>query len=232
MKFFKRNILNNNTVANDIVNLNMLLSEPTVKMSHKTDLSDRRIDFYFEDDKVFIEGLVGNYYTFWLSKTDITDTSINAQICQHILHDSFDVFYSTSKYFDELHSLFKKSIYRWSDGIEEKWKTPFGGYIVDDDNTGENIARSLVSFKDDIDKLCEAREDGGNYLSIMQVLYEHLSQRTDDPVLDYIAAKPWIKIMNDEDYLLCSKNEKIKDLYLQLTKQYSELYNRYMTAVR
>ena len=112
MKFFKRNILNNNTVANDIVNLNMLLSEPTVKMSHKTDLSDKRIDFYFEDDKVFIEGLVGNYYTFWLSKTDITDTSINAQICQHILHDSFDVFYSTSKYFDELHSLFKKSIYR------------------------------------------------------------------------------------------------------------------------
>ena len=128
--------------------------------------------------------------------------------------------------------LFKKSIIRKSDSLGVKWQTPFGSYINDDENTGLSIARSLVTFKAEIVKLCEAREDGGNYLSVMQGILEHLSLRTDDPVADYITAAPWIKIMKDEDYLLCSENEQIKGLYLQLAKQYSDLYNRYMTAVR
>jgi len=38
--------------------------------------------------------------------------------------------------------------------------------------------------------------------------------------------------MEDEDYLLCSKNDQIRELYLQLKKQYRDLYNRYMTEVR
>lgn len=232
MRFFKSKKLNNNTDANDIGDLNMLISEPIVTVNYKPDPCHRRIDFYYEEDKVYIEGVADNNCTFWLSKTDITDTSINARICKHILHDSFDVYFSISKYYQELHSLFKKSIFRESDRVSAIWQTPFGAYIGDDDNTGLFIAQSLVGYKTEIDKLCEAREDGGNYLSVMQSILEHLSQRTDDPVGDYIAAAPWIKIMKDEDYLLCSKNEQIKGLYLQLAEQCSDLYNRYMTAVR
>ncbi len=104
--------------------------------------------------------------------------------------------------------------------------------IGDGENTGLLIARSLANFKTEIDKLCEAREDGGNYLSVLQVFGEHLSQMTDDPVRDYSTAAPWIKIVKDEDYLLCSKDEQIMGLYLQLKKQCDNLYNRYMTAVR
>ena len=80
MKIFNRKKLNN-----DIGNLNLLVSEPTVKVKYKPNPSHRRIDFYYEEDKVFIEGLADNNYTFWLSKTDIADTSINAQICKHVL---------------------------------------------------------------------------------------------------------------------------------------------------
>ena len=232
MKIFNRKKLNNDTDFNDIGNLNLLVSEPTVKAKYKPNPSHRRIDFYYEEDKVFIEGLADNNYTFWLSKTDIADTSINAQICKHVLYDSFDVYFSTSKYYHELHSLFKKSIIQASDCVDVKWKTPFGYYIGDNDNTGLSIAKSLVEFKTEIEKLCEAREAGGNYLSIMQGILEHLSQRTDDPIWDYYTATPWIKIMRDEDYLLCSKNEQFKSLYLQLLKQHSDLYSRYMTAVR
>jgi hypothetical protein len=176
--------------------------------------------------------MADNNYTFWLSKTDITDTSTNAQICQHILDDSFDVYYSTDKYFQELHYLFKKSIYQTSDYANVKWNTPFGGYIGDNVNAGSYIAKSLVTYKTQIEELCEAREDGGNYLSIMQSMLEHLSQRTDDPIWDYAAATPWRKIVEAEDYLLCSKNEQIKGLYLQLAKHCSDLYSRYMTVVR
>jgi hypothetical protein len=142
------------------------------------------------------------------------------------------VYFSISKYYQELHSLFKKSIFRESDCVSVKWQTPFGAYIGDNDNTGLLIAKSLVGYKTEIDKLCEAREAGGNYLSIMQGILEHLSQRTDDPIWDYYTATPWIKILRDEDYLLCSKNEQFKGLYLQLAKQCSDLYNRYMTVVR
>ena len=218
--------------ANDISELNMLIFEPAVTVNYEPDPRDRRIDFYYEEDKVFIEGLADNNYAFWLSKTDITDTTTNAQICQHILHDSFDVYFSKRKYYQVLHGLYNKSIYRERGCADIKWRTPFGAYIGDDDNTGLLIATSLVSYKNEIDKLCEAREDGGNYLSVMKGFLEHLSQRTDDPVGDYMAATPWIKIMKDEDYLLCSKNEQIKGLYLQLAEQYSDLYNRHMTAVR
>ncbi len=235
MKLFKRKKLNNNPDAIDIGYLNMLISEPVVRVNYKPNPCNRRINFYYDEDKVFIEGLSDNYCTFWLSKTDITDTSINAQICKHILYDSFDLYYSTDKYYHELHYLFKESIFRasvTSDHADVKWHTPFGGYIGDDDNTGSFIARSLVSFKTEIDKLCEAREDGGNYLSVMQGILEHLSQRTNDSIWDYVAATPWIKIVKDEDYLLCSKNEQIKGLYLQLAKHCSDLYSRYMTAVR
>ncbi len=231
MHFFKSKKLNNNTEANDIGDLNMLISEPTVKVNHKPNPCHRRIDFYYEEDKVFIEGLADNNCTFWLSKTDITDTSINAQICKHVLYNSFDVYYSKDKYYHELHSLYKKSIFQNSDCEGIKWKTSLGSYIGDD-NTGLSIAKYLVTCKTEIDELCEAREDGGNYLSVMQDILEHLSQRTDDPVGDYILASPWIKIMRDEDYLLCSKNEQFKSLYMQSAKQYSDLYNRYMTAVR
>ena len=229
---FKNQKTNNNTLAQEIGNLNMLLSEPTAATRHNADFRNRRIDFYFEEDKVFIEGLADIGYTFWLSKTDITDISTNAKICQHILHDSVNVFYSTDKYYDGLTRLFKKSILRIGDSTEPKWATPFGTDIGDDDKTGLFIAKSLVKFKSEIDKLCEAREDGGNYLSVMQVILEHLSKRTDDPILDYTTAAPWIKIMEDEDYLLCSKNNQIRELYLQLKKQYRDLYNRYMTEVR
>lgn len=230
--FFKSKQLNNNTDVIDIRNLNLLISEPNVTVNYMPKQFNRRIDFYYEEDKVFIEGLADNNCTFWLSKTDITDTSINAQICKHILHDSFDVYFSTNKYYHELHSLFKKSIYRESDCVDVKWHTPFGSYIGDNDDTGLLIAKSLVNYKIEIDKLCEAREDGGNYLSVMEGILEHLSQRTDDPVRDYFTATPWLKIMENEDYLLCSKNKQTKNLYLQLAKQYSDLYNRYMTAVR
>ncbi|WP_155830530.1 hypothetical protein [Butyrivibrio sp. NC3005] len=229
---FKNQKSNNNTVAQENGNLNMLLSEPTATTRPNADLRNRRIDFYFEDDKVLIEGLADIGYTFWLSKTDITDISTNAKICQHILHDFVDVFYSTNKYYDGLTKLFKKSILRIGDFTDSKWATPFGTYIGDDDKTGLFIAKSLVTFKSEIDKLCEAREDGGNYLSVMQAFLERLSQRTDDPILDYTTAAPWIKIMEDEDYLLCSKNEQIRELYLQLLKQYRDLHSRYMTEVR
>ena len=232
IKLFKSNKLDKNTVAKDIGNLNMLISEATVTFNYEPNPSNRRIDFYYEGDKVLIEGLADNNCIFWLSKTDITDVSINAQICQHILYDSFDVFFSINKYYEELQSLFTKSISRKHDCADIKWQTPFGAYIGDGEDTGLLIARSLVDYKTEIDKLCEAREDGGKYLSVIQDTWEYLSQRTNDPVRDYFTAAPWIKIMNDEDYLLCSKNEQIRGLCLQSKKQCENLYNRYMTAVR
>lgn len=230
MDFFDFEKFNNNTDAKDIDGLNMLISEPTVTVNYEPNPRDRRIDFYYEEDKIYIEGLADNNCTFWLSKTDVADTSLNAQICQHILHDSFDVYFSTSKYYNELHCLFKRSIFQNSDGEGINWQTPFGPYISDNDYTGFFIANSLVRYKNEIDKLCEAREDNGNYLSVMQGILEHLSLRTDDPRGDYNNATPWIKIVQAEDYLLCSKNGQIKGLSLQLAEQCSDLYNRYMTA--
>jgi len=222
----------NNKDTKDFSKLNMLISEPTKKASYNPNPSNRRIDFYYDGDKVFIEGVADNNYTFWLSKTDIIDTSINTQICQHILDGSFDVYYSKSKYYQELHYLFKQSIYQTSDYANLKWHTPFGSYIGDNDNAGSFIAKSLVTYKTQIDKLCEARADSGNYLSVMQSMLNHLSKRTNDPIWDYTAATPWIKLVEAEDYLLCSKNEQIKGLYMQLAKHCSDLYDRYMTAVR
>ena len=145
MKLFKCKTLNNNTDAIDIGKLNMLTSEPVNKVKYKPNPFNRKIDFYYDEDKVFIEGLADNNCTFWLSKTDIADTSINAQICKHVLYDSFDVYFSTSKYYHELHSLFKKSIIQDSDCVDAKWKTPFGFYIGDNDNTGLSIAKSLAT---------------------------------------------------------------------------------------
>ena len=105
MRLFKREKPSDNIVTNDISNLNMLITEPTVTFNYKPDPCNRRIDFYYEDDKVLIEWKADNNCTFWLSKTDVSDTSMNAQICQHILHDSFDTFFSLDKYYKELHSL-------------------------------------------------------------------------------------------------------------------------------
>ena len=166
---FKNQKTNNDTFAQEIVNLNMLLSEPTAATRHNADFRNRRIDFYFEEDKVFIEGLADIGYTFWLSKTDITDISTNAKICQHILHDSVDVFYSTDKYYDGLTRLFKKSIIRIGDSTEPKWATPFGTYIGDDDKTGLFIAKSLVKFKSEIDNCsnCLFPHIPGNYDAVI-----------------------------------------------------------------
>ena len=67
----------------------------------------------------------------------------------------------------------------------------------------------------------------------MRILKNYLSLLTEDKeYLYYLKMKPLISILKCEQYLKLSKNEVVRNLYLECMKQSDALYNQYMNVVR
>ena len=94
------------------------------------------------------------------------------------------------------------------------------------------MARGISGHYRHIKQLCAYRELDGQYLGLLRSYLKMLQVRTDDAVADYEGKRALIKLLTDEDYLYASDNAAIRETYVQLRQEITELYNDYMSIVR
>ena len=66
----------------------------------------------------------------------------------------------------------------------------------------------------------------------IQKYYNSKANRTRITILKELKMKPLISILKCEQYLKLSKNEVVRNLYLECMKQSDVLYNQYMNVAR
>ncbi|WP_459129623.1 hypothetical protein [Guggenheimella bovis] len=216
--------------------LNLVTKQHTIKPNYKQDLSIQRvIDFYYlENDMVLLEGSMDGQFPYWISITAVDDTKTNAEILERVLFDEFTIF---TTFLPEV-SEKKSGCYHRRIMIQHgEIETPFNKRYLSDPRErkrwghylAEDIKRHDIELKD----LCKWREMDGKYLDVLKEYLTILeSDKETDPVRKYQKNLSLIKIMEYEDYLYRSQNQRILSTYQRIREVTKYLYNRYMDVVR
>ena len=77
---------------------------------------------------------------------------------------------------------------------------------------------------------CKYRLMDNYYFKILEDYKKLLKQKENYEY--YYEMKPLISLLESESYLKLCSNEEIRNMYLDCMKECSNLYNRYMSAVR
>ena len=193
---------------------------------------DRFIIFHYSyDGKVILVASADGMFPFWVSETSVDDKETNATIMKMILSDSFD---KTIKPDYRLTNLYHN---RYSDRIailESKISTPFGHtYTIGDENINKYVADDLWRHFNHQKDLCEFRELDGEYLKILDMYLQKLSQSdSDDAVKAYEDNRTLIELLTNERYLYLSDNTEIREKYIEIREQANKMYSAYMNIVR
>lgn len=230
----------------DVAALNLLTEDVAVELRYVPKLEHRRIDFYYTGkDRVMIAGVSDNNYIYWLSETELSDKKTNQVIFDHIARveptrhgDMATVARKLGYGHQELRGFYRN----WLSYVggecpapdDVVWRTPFGvSYIKsEEENNGRFFATGIRAFLHKLKMRCRFREAGGKYLEIMRDYLAVLEHGDGDPVKHYEDMHELIDLLHEERYLLCSDDERVRALYLQLDECCSSLYNAYMSIVR
>ncbi|TCL57152.1 hypothetical protein EDD76_10914 [Kineothrix alysoides] len=213
----------------------------TTKAIPNYDLSKREkwIELYFDSlGNVLIVGVVDNNYIHWISKTSIESVKINEVIFNHLANDNYLFVSHISQAlkplgieFEDLKQYYKVTLIHDKEYGHE-WKTPFGHYYGKGQvkDNGRFFANDVKNFLAYIQYKCELRECEAQYSNVLESYIDILSK------IDFMyydsRVKPLQELLEEESYLRISTNNKIKDLYIECMDRISDLYNRYMSAVR
>ena len=200
-------------------------------------LSEKRIQLYFNrEGEVWIMAWAGDLYVYWLSKTKVEDTELNAEIFYHIVYEELEYVtelgpaLKTAKLEkQELDLLCLAKLdpvpgkYRKKDMLRS-WITPFG-HRYEKELAAENgavFAQDIVTYLERLRARCSARECDGSYEAVLKQYAMELEQAE---VLDE-RVQAIKEILEDEEYLILSYNEALRELYrncrircMELTKK-------------
>ena len=232
--------------AEDVTSLNYLTPNVSVVPNYKPKLEHRRVDFYYADhDQVLIAGVADNNYIFWLSRTRLDDRETNKTIFDYIaqatptLFGHFDAVARKMGYSSKAIRGFYHDSLVYVGGVDpaphdQVWRTPFGVRYIksQEENNGTFFASGIIMLRNQLKQRCHFREAKGSYLQIMRWNLDALGETCGDPVEDYESKRQLIDLIHQERYLLCSENEEVRSLYLQLDARCSDMYNAYMSIVR
>lgn len=223
-----------------IQSLNLI--NKNTKVNPNYDLSNRRthIELYFNTlNDLLIVGVVDNNYIYWASKTKVYEKEINEEIFNYIENKSFElvsnensVFKSINISYEELKMWYKTSLVRTSEH-NMAWMTPFGHcYGADQiENNGKYFANDVAGYLKDLLRKCKFREAGGSYIKILDY-YLDILKKDDNNIYYYKEVEDLIKLLENENYLVVSDNEGIRQKYLLIKQISANLYNQYMSAIR
>lgn len=211
-------------------------------VSYKIDPEHRQIDFYITHDrKVIIVGTEDNNYVFWLSVSECADRETNKAVFDQIAHEEPEI--HTFMYlaleragyaYDDLNWMYHDRITPAKE-VGMVWSTPFGHYYSADqrENNGDFFASDIANLPDALQVRCKMREADGLYLPVLEKYLQILDEDGGDRLY---YAKPEIReingILGQEQYLILSENEKVRNAYHAAILKMAALYNCYMTEVR
>lgn len=195
---------------------------------------------YFSPDRqVCILGQFDNNCAFWLSISALDDIEHNAAIFDFIWgHDHKLVAY--------WHSVLNREYPQVRDWLtinirkqhyfptgEMRYIFPTGGFFRDSGHdNAKSLARDMQTFfAKELDK-CANRLVDPLYLTILAKYHEILSSVEGDAYSNYTKMQPLISIIESESYLRLSSDADARKAYLRCVNECSNLYNRYMTAIR
>ncbi|MBR2596419.1 MAG: hypothetical protein IKE06_08875 [Solobacterium sp.] len=219
----------------DVSDLNQIRKHKIIKPGYKQDLSRQRvIEFaYLPDDQVLLLGSMDGQYPYWASVTDVRDTETNAEILNRILFDDFNEFTGTWPDFSGMMWHRYRRRFLLKDG---KITTPFDYGISSEPGQsvywGRMMAGSIHQHWRQLSELCRYRELDGRYLEYLKEYLKMMQTNTGDDVRNYEDKKILIRLIESEDYLYQSQDEKIRKTYIKIRDVIGDLYNRYMTIVR
>ncbi len=224
-------------LLNNVKRFNLINESNKVKPSYDLTGKETYIELYISKEKLCIIGSLDPNYICWCSITNLIDKENNANIFNHIANSKFKTFSIEYKVLDvkkllETDKWYHCMIQRASDIKGMLWDTPFGHYywLENREEHGRSFSNDVITFYDDLIKLCEFRAGGQSYIQMLAQYLELL--RKDGDYRYYYEMKPLIEILEKESYLEISPDDKIRKLYLECMAECSDLYNRYMTAVR
>ena len=169
--------------------------------------------YYANNNKVIIVGVADNNYIYWLSVSKMDDIETNRSIFDYIYRLTPTVFGSISRVLEsQTHYSYEQLTSFYSATLTQ--------------------AEAILPHYRKIKELCKAREADGRYIDIMRYYLNILQCRSSDPVSDYEKNERIIELIRSEKYLRISDNSTVRNLYSELEKHCSNLYNAYITAVR
>ena len=169
--------------------------------------------YYAGKNKIIIIGVADNNYIYWLSVSQMDDIETNRRIFDYIYRLVPTVFGSIATV------------------LESKTNHSYE-QLTNFYSTTLTQAEAILPHYRKIKELCKAREADGRYIDIMRYYLNILQCRSSDPVSDYEKNERIIELIRSEKYLRISDNSTVRNLYSELEKRCSNLYNAYMTAVR
>lgn len=217
------------------------LVDQTTAVTPNYDISRKElyIELYFDSqDTVIIVGAIDSNYISWASVSSTNDIKLNAEIFNRIAKGGFRC--ATNEYlalkkkgirYEDLKRYYKAVLLRTQES-GGKWKTPFGHYYSLDrtESNGDFFANDVKGFPEVLRERCRIRECNGQYAALLREYTAELRQ-TDFRAYDF-RIRPIREMLEQEGYLVLSRNEDIKRLYLECIEITREKYNEYMTAIR
>lgn len=197
-------------------NLEKIDYDPFDKWRNNYDLSDivpRKIKVYYTDrEEVIIIGEADNNYIYWFSVSRIDDVSLNRKI--------FDCIYRLEP------TLFSSEGYLIGETgyTYEQFDNFYYTYLSEAD--------SIIPHYQRVKKLCRLREANGKYLKVMRYNLGVIQSHTSDPVKDYERIRQLHNLIKSENYLRCSDNGAIREMYKQLFNSCNDTYQAYMNVAR
>ncbi len=168
--------------------------------------------YYAQDNDVVIVGEADPNFIYWLSVTKTDDTETNRQIVAYLKqaepklygHDSTVTDKKTKYTYEQLTSFYTVKI-----TSAEEILTKYQGAKH---AAGQNADKALITK--------------------MKQQLAILSKCDPDPIKDYDKKEKLIKQIQSQSALRLSDNPKVRELYMELDKRCSDIYNEYMTIAR
>ena len=230
----------------DITKINLV--NDSTKEEPKYELARKGISitlFFNTNNDLLIVGNVDNNFIHWASLSKTTDREQNEAIFNHIAYEPFEaVAYKVSLlrsvqtgYWDaprdnplDNPAWHQARLTRIMDG-NMLWSTPFGHDYGKEKPAGDSFARDVESYQYGLLEKCRIREAGGAYEKVLDNCLDKMLKVIDDDY-GYPQVEELIKIIDQDDYLVSSPNEQIREKYINFLNLKSQLYNQYMTRVR
>lgn len=226
----------------DIKNLNLVNYSTKVTPNYPVSGEKTNISLYFsKDGRLLIVGKIDNNYIYWASFTNIDDREKNEAIFNYIADESFKIELVSNEHlalkaagfdYEGLKTWYKTDLDRVS--VQNMaWKTPFGHYYGRDqiELNGRYFAGDVAGHLNTLLKRCQFREANGAYREVLDYCFYEVARDSGNPYY-YRQVEDLINMLRQEQYLVLSDDDGIREKYLRIFEEASELYGRCQSSER
>ena len=222
----------------DLEKYNLVNQNNCKEPNYKIDDKEIYFDIYVSSDKeVCIIGSLDNNYICWASITSLDESDLIVSMIDYILKREpvivSSIYFALGFRYEEVMKWHKfrisKTLYR--DGEYRYYSQATPAYLGDDEiYLAKSMSGEINRFYYWELSKCKYRLMDNYYFKILEGYRKILKQKENYEY--YYEMKPLISLLESESYLKLCPNEEIRNMYLDCMKECSNLYNRYMSAVR